>query len=63
MGTEWRLASVQVMGDWFEAGLEFLLGGKGERVFRGEAIGVLLTQCEFDEGVVLAAAEHDADRG
>jgi hypothetical protein len=43
-------------------GLEFLLGGKIERVFRGEAIGVL-RQGEFDEGVVLAAAEHDADGG
>ena len=58
----WRLASVQVVGDLFEAGLEFLLGGKIERVFRAEDIGVL-RQGEFDEGVVLAAAEHDADRG
>ena len=45
----WRLAFVQVVGDLFEAGLEFLLGGKIERVFRGEAIGVL-RQGEFDEG-------------
>ena len=54
--------SVQVVGDLFESDLEFLLGAKIERVFRGEASGVL-RQVEFDEGVVLAAAEHDADGG
>ena len=46
--------------NWFKAALEFLLGGKIERLFPGKAIGVL-RQGEFDEGVVLASSRIRVD--